>query len=658
MDKTVRLWHVSRNECLCAFKHSDFVTSIQFHPKDDRFFLAGSLDSKLRLWSIPDKSIAFAHQLPDMVTAVAFTPDGKQAIAGCLSGLCMFYETEGLRYQTQIHVKSRTGKNAKGSKITGIQSMDMRPGKGSSDIKLLITSNDSRVRLYNLRDKALEMKFKGNENSSSQIHARFSDDARHIICGSEDKKVYIWSTTPSDLEKKDKWPVEVFDAHSAATTVSLLAPMRTRQLLGISEDPIFDICNPPPVQLVSRSEVAGSVQGDYASTKQSSDGINRRTSSPPTTSSAYIARSAHPNGNIIITADASGAIKIFRQDCAWKKRSRADAFSDASSMKRAGSTLMQRPSFANSSRHSSASLARQDSSASASTQHPRDRILSWRQSIGSGSTHSLDKSPALSTFSFTNAPRTSSPALPRHNGRSDSPRKSLSMTRGRFSRQSSAAGTPTLGADNSNSPSEHSPGRSTAAGSNINPGIRINGKYPGPKNDSSAAVAQPQPQQKQQRPANPERTDTNLYWVRDAWQEELRTQALAPHRTLDGASDSTGVSPNSRAVSRSPVRPPHSNLHPATDTARRPGSKDSKDPRLRPGLSNGGTPTGSEGSLPVSPGADADAGGAGGGLGFGARLQTVLSGWSALTDFRAEGNGGGGGDGEGQVEGGAVEGKE
>ena len=54
MDKTVRLRHVSRSECLCTFKHSDFVPSIAFHPKDDRFFLAGSLDSRLRLWSIPD----------------------------------------------------------------------------------------------------------------------------------------------------------------------------------------------------------------------------------------------------------------------------------------------------------------------------------------------------------------------------------------------------------------------------------------------------------------------------------------------------------------------------------------------------------------------------------------------------------------------------
>jgi WD40 repeat protein len=56
MDKTVRLWHISRDECLCAFQHLDFVTSIAFHPRDDRFFLSDSLDCKLRLWNVRQSS--------------------------------------------------------------------------------------------------------------------------------------------------------------------------------------------------------------------------------------------------------------------------------------------------------------------------------------------------------------------------------------------------------------------------------------------------------------------------------------------------------------------------------------------------------------------------------------------------------------------------
>ncbi|KAI9758998.1 MAG: hypothetical protein M4579_002661 [Chaenotheca gracillima] len=389
MDKTVRLWHVSRTECLCCFKHSDFVTSIAFHPRDDRFFLAGSLDSKLRLWSIPDKSVAFWNQLPDLITAVAFTPDGKTAMAGCLNGLCLFYETEGLKYHTQIHVRSSHGRNAKGSKITGIVTKTFPPDDPNGEIKLLITSNDSRIRLYNFRDKSLEMKFKGNENSCSQIHARFSDDARYVICGSEDRKVYIWSTGPCESEKKDKRPVEIFAAHPAIVTTAVLAPMRTRQLLGGSGDPLYDLCNPPPVRLVSLAESRTSsnppTEIDHAEADRNSIQEPRhRADTKPEESPHYMARSTHMDGNIIITADYMGVIKAFRQDCAFQKRHKDSWETSSNFSKKIGSGMLGR-SGSTTTRGSGKS--RQEST---SMHRSSDRILSWRQSIASN--NSLDNS--------------------------------------------------------------------------------------------------------------------------------------------------------------------------------------------------------------------------------------------------------------------------
>ncbi|KAK5966952.1 WD domain G-beta repeat protein, partial [Trichostrongylus colubriformis] len=64
MDRTVKLWHLSRGECLCCFQHVDFVTSVAFLPKDDRYFLSGSLDGKLRMWHIPDKKVAVWNEVP------------------------------------------------------------------------------------------------------------------------------------------------------------------------------------------------------------------------------------------------------------------------------------------------------------------------------------------------------------------------------------------------------------------------------------------------------------------------------------------------------------------------------------------------------------------------------------------------------------------
>ena len=422
MDKTVRLWHVSRAECLCCFKHSDFVTSIQFHPRDDRFFLAGSLDSKLRLWSIPDKSVAYWCQVPDLITAVAFAPDGKSAITGCLNGLCLFYETEGLKYQTQIHVRSAHGKNAKGSKITGIQAINYPPEDPNGEVKLLITSNDSRTRVYNLRDKGLELKLKGNENSSSQIHASFSDDARYIICGSEDRKAYIWTTGQPETEK-DKRPLEMFEAHSGIVTTAIMAPTKTRQLLSASGDPLYDLCNPPPVTLVSRA------QSQASSIPPSEDSRQPESSIPPTPatsdftkvtkpeeSPAYLARCAHPDGNIIITADFMGQIKVFRQDCAYQNRLRNN--DSAFSKRMLGRTNSVATKHSNRSRRDSFQTA-----------HPSsERIMSWRQSISSNN-GSLDN--------FRTIPQ-----------RSNSPRKSLSQTSTqsnvRYQGQRAGGGSPSL----------------------------------------------------------------------------------------------------------------------------------------------------------------------------------------------------------------------
>ena len=429
MDKTVRLWHLSQEQCLCNFKHSDFVTSIQFHPRDDRFFLAGSLDSKLRLWSIPDKSVAYFTHTPDLITAVAFSPDGKTAIAGCLNGLCLFYETEGLKYHTQIHVRSAHGKNAKGSKITGIQAINHPPENPNGEVKLLITSNDSRVRVYNLRDKGLELKLKGNENTCSQIHATFSDDAQYIICGSEDRKVYIWSTGQPETEK-DKRPMEMFEAHSAIVTATIMAPTKTRQLLSASGDPLYDLCNPPPVTLISRSqsqtssmpptEDGRSPSASFPATPAIPD-LNRATK--PEESPAYLARCAHPDGNIIVTADFAGHIKVFRQDCAYQNRLRGNENS-AFSKKMLGRTNSVATRHSNRSRRDSLQ-----------TGHPSsERIISWRQSINSNN-------GSLDNFRIN------------HQG-SSSPHKSPQLAVWHSSQQSTAISTPSL-ATRSSQPSPH-----------------------------------------------------------------------------------------------------------------------------------------------------------------------------------------------------------
>ncbi|KAI1121023.1 WD40-repeat-containing domain protein [Nemania abortiva] len=379
MDKTVRLWHMSRRECLCTFKHKDFVASIAFHPRDDRFFLAGSLDSSLRLWSIPDKAVAYSSQLSDIITAVGFSPDGKTAIAGTFHGFCNLYETEGLKYMSQLHVRSSRGKNAKGSKITGIQTMNFAPDNTDGEVKLLVTSNDSRIRIYNMADKTLEAKLKGHENATNQIRASFSDDGAFVICGSEDRKAFIWSREIAELESREKRPGEYFEAHSDVVTTAIFAPTKTRQLLQASQDPIFTLCNPPPVTLRSKEESTASLIAP--SDAQSEYSVNAR---KPEESPAFIARSAHNDGNIIVTTDNSGLIKVFRQDCAYNKRRHENWETNSSFSRKLGRDkflLARTGSIMTGTSVSSRDPHSRRGSLSQPLQISSDRINTWRHGV-------------------------------------------------------------------------------------------------------------------------------------------------------------------------------------------------------------------------------------------------------------------------------------
>jgi WD40 repeat protein len=68
-DKTVSLWHVSRDERLQFFRHPDIVTAVEFHPAHDRYYISGCFDRKLRVWDIiPDGIVQEWTQTTDTVS--------------------------------------------------------------------------------------------------------------------------------------------------------------------------------------------------------------------------------------------------------------------------------------------------------------------------------------------------------------------------------------------------------------------------------------------------------------------------------------------------------------------------------------------------------------------------------------------------------------
>jgi hypothetical protein len=128
------------------------------------------MDSRLRIWSITEKKVAFWNEVPEdnMITAVGFTMDGKTACAGADTGNVFFFETQDLRFHTHIVVKDRRRKH--GKKVTGIEPMpNLPPGED----RILVTTNDSKVWMINMKDKSFVYKYKGLENTTMQIRATF-----------------------------------------------------------------------------------------------------------------------------------------------------------------------------------------------------------------------------------------------------------------------------------------------------------------------------------------------------------------------------------------------------------------------------------------------------------------------------------------------------
>jgi len=177
-----------------VFHHADLVTSVDFHPKDDSLFLSGGFDRKLRLWSIPDGRVIDWAQTPDIITSAKFTPNGNFVVAGLINGQVYLYSTEGMRYYTQISCRNRHGKDRDGRKVTGLSFYANNNAMRLSE-QLLVTTNDSRIRLFGLNDYCMISKYKGLTNTSMQIKAHFSDSGSSIICGSEVGNIYMWSTS-------------------------------------------------------------------------------------------------------------------------------------------------------------------------------------------------------------------------------------------------------------------------------------------------------------------------------------------------------------------------------------------------------------------------------------------------------------------------------
>lgn len=193
----------------------------------------------MRAWDIiPDfKTIDWA-QTHDVITSICFSPDGRTVAGGLIQGQVYFYDFEGMKYRTRMNVRNRNGKYKSGTKVTGMSFINSQFGSMQSSGQLLVTTNDSRIRLCRLQNYSIVSKCKGLSNTSMQIRANASEDGRFVISGSDSGAVYIWRTpdqskkaslfSSSDVIKNGEY--EMFEntrtQSSLATICAVFSPVR------------------------------------------------------------------------------------------------------------------------------------------------------------------------------------------------------------------------------------------------------------------------------------------------------------------------------------------------------------------------------------------------------------------------------------------------
>jgi len=204
-DMTVMLWNPSKTNCLRLFRHADYISSVRFHPTNSSYFVSASYDTKIRIWNIVDHRVVAWEKLETLVTAAAFSQNGNFLALGLFDGQCVFYnvDIEKVRLRWHHAVKCHNGRRSAG-RVTSILffSKDIAVA-GDNDIdkynignnQCLVTTNDSRIRLFTLENYQINLKtkYKGHKNVKFWIGATSSWDGKFVICGSDDGAIYIWN---------------------------------------------------------------------------------------------------------------------------------------------------------------------------------------------------------------------------------------------------------------------------------------------------------------------------------------------------------------------------------------------------------------------------------------------------------------------------------
>ena len=163
---------------------------------EDDFFITACLDLKVYIWNTKrSKDPFYIIYVNEIITKALFFPDGLKLCLGSIKGNIFIYNVkDNFSYSYSFHVRNKNKKGSMKKKITDIKFIKKN--------EILVTTNDSRIRIMNINDGSVIQKFKGHKNMEGMLKCDFCENYEIIISPSEDKYVYLWN-----IEKKKKLDV-------------------------------------------------------------------------------------------------------------------------------------------------------------------------------------------------------------------------------------------------------------------------------------------------------------------------------------------------------------------------------------------------------------------------------------------------------------------
>lgn len=226
-DKSVKLWNPYKGTLLKTYTGTGWEVLDARSSSDNSMILAGGMDKQLTVFDVETGKITRRWRGHNgQVNSVAFNEESTIAISGCQDGIVRCFDVREKNAPLQqmdestdavLTVDVSSCEIASGSADGSARTYNIRDGKMTDDYLgdsvtsvnfsadgqcLLASTKDGFIRLIDKTNGQLLADYTGHLNSEYRVESCLLATDAHIVSGSEDAHIYIWSLIEMKILRK------------------------------------------------------------------------------------------------------------------------------------------------------------------------------------------------------------------------------------------------------------------------------------------------------------------------------------------------------------------------------------------------------------------------------------------------------------------------